>query len=302
MEACTEATRSYEAFKEAVDATAVEVGAVNKWLPQPNLTLVCEGPAQVSTMNKLSLYSLYAHSDPSGTTLFRCRAGYVPSSSRPLSSSQLIRVHDVHKSSKVLVNSSIASISPTMSFARSAFGALRSARLSIGGARAQLARQSARRGYSSGHGPEASSDLPWAVGAVAVTVPACWYLLKKSPAEAHHLHVPHKIEAHAEPEPEVEEETKEETKEEAKEEEAKEEEPKAEAEAATTDSEEEKPSTDASKSEDEGKDATEATEEPTTDAKHSTDVGGESDVSQKAEGTPETSKSKDTVEVSQPAK
>ncbi|OBT98767.1 hypothetical protein VE01_03244 [Pseudogymnoascus verrucosus] len=192
-----------------------------------------------------------------------------------------------------------------MSFARSAFGALRSARLSIGGARAQLVRHSARRGYSSGHGPEASSDLPWAAGAVAVTVPACWYLLKESPAEAHHLHVPHKVEAHAEPEAEAEEEAKEEeTKEEApKEEESKEEEPKAEAEAeaSTTDNEEEKPSADASKSEDEGKDTTEAAEKPTTDAKHSTDVGGDSDVSQKAEGTPETSKSKDTVDVSKPS-
>ncbi|OBT42709.1 hypothetical protein VE00_07215 [Pseudogymnoascus sp. WSF 3629] len=190
-----------------------------------------------------------------------------------------------------------------MSFARSAFGALRSARLSIGGARAQLVRHSARRGYSSGHGPEASSDLPWAVGAVAVTVPACWYLLKTSPAEAHHLHVPHKVEAHAEPEAEAEEEAKEEeTKVEApKEEESKDEEPKAEAEASTTDNEEEKPSADASKSEDEGKDTTEATEEPTTDAKHSTDVGENSDVSQKAGGTPETSKSKDTVDVSKPS-
>ncbi|KFY99553.1 hypothetical protein V500_01348 [Pseudogymnoascus sp. VKM F-4518 (FW-2643)] len=240
--------------------------------------------------------------------MFRCRAGYVPSSSRPLSSSQLNRVHDVNKSSKELVNSSIASISPTMSFARSAFGALRSARLSVGGARAQLVRQSARRGYSSGHGPEPSSDLPWAAGAVAVTVPACWYLLKSSPEEAHHLHVPHKIEAHAVPEAEAEEEAKEEEtkdeapkEEESKEEESKEEEPKAEAEASTTDSEEEKPSADASKSEDEGKDTTMATEEPTTDAKHSTDVGGDSDVSQKAEGTPETSKSKDTVDVSKPS-
>ncbi|KFY22169.1 hypothetical protein V493_06793 [Pseudogymnoascus sp. VKM F-4281 (FW-2241)] len=199
-----------------------------------------------------------------------------------------------------------------MSFARSAFGALRSARLSVGGARAQLVRHSARRGYSSGHGPEASSDLPWAAGAVAVTVPACWYLLKASPEEAHHLHVPHKVEAHAEPEAEAEEEAKEETKEEdTKEEETKddapkevestEEEPKAEAEASTTDSEE-KPSADASKSEDEGKDTTEASKEPTTEAKHSTDVGGDSDISQKAEGTPETSKSKDTVDVSKPSK
>jgi Mg-chelatase subunit ChlI len=106
-----------------------------------------------------------------------------------------------------------------------------------------------------------------AAGAVAVTVPACWYLLKESPAEAHHLHVPHKVEAHAEPEAEAEEEAKEEeTKEEApKEEESKEEEPKAEAEASTTDNEEEKPSADASKSEDEGKDTTEAAEKVFTD-------------------------------------
>lgn len=111
-----------------------------------------------------------------------------------------------------------------------------------------------------------------AAGAVAVTVPACWYLLKSSPEEAHHLHVPHKVEAHAEPEAEAEEEAKEEetkdeeTKDEApKEEESKEEEPKAESEASTTDSEEEKPSADASESEDEGKDTTEATKEVFTD-------------------------------------
>lgn len=30
-----------------------------------------------------------------------------------------------------------------------------------------------------------------ALGAVGVTVPACFYILKASPEEAHHLHVPH---------------------------------------------------------------------------------------------------------------
>jgi len=171
-------------------------------------------------------------------------------------------------------------------------------------------RNSARRGYSSGHGhgPEASSDLPWAAGAVAVTVPACWYLLKSSPEEAHHLHVPHKIEAHGKPEAEAEEEEAKEV--EPKAEEPKEEEPKAEEEPSATGNEEKEKSVDASKPDSESNDSDKDTAEDSgsndettaTDAKHSTDVGEDSSVSQKAEGTPESSKSKDTVDVGKPAK
>ncbi|KAL1304210.1 hypothetical protein AAFC00_000632 [Neodothiora populina] len=46
-----------------------------------------------------------------------------------------------------------------------------------------------RRGYASSHGghSEPSSDVPWALGAVAVTLPTCYYLWPSgSHAEAHH--------------------------------------------------------------------------------------------------------------------
>ncbi|KAF1346241.1 hypothetical protein BDV97DRAFT_38648 [Delphinella strobiligena] len=48
----------------------------------------------------------------------------------------------------------------------------------------------ARRGYASGHGEHSapSSDAPWAIGAVAVTIPTCWYLW---PSESSHHDAPH---------------------------------------------------------------------------------------------------------------
>ncbi|TKA64627.1 hypothetical protein B0A49_09017 [Cryomyces minteri] len=44
-----------------------------------------------------------------------------------------------------------------------------------------------RRGYASGgHGPvKASSDLPWLIGSVVVTIPSCWYLLQPNPSSSH---------------------------------------------------------------------------------------------------------------------
>src|SRR4051794_11310428 len=97
-----------------------------------------------------------------------------------------------------------------MAFARvSAIrGALRTVRpstTSVG--RPQLWRQVGRRGYAS-HGHQtkkAGGDLPWyvpislshcngercstngrrAIGAVAVTVPTCWYLLQSGPEKSH---------------------------------------------------------------------------------------------------------------------
>ncbi|MCJ1401201.1 hypothetical protein MMC11_004413 [Xylographa trunciseda] len=55
-----------------------------------------------------------------------------------------------------------------------------------------------RRAYASGgdHGSEkAKSDLPWLAGAIAVTVPSCWYLLQEGPAKPSH-HEPGNDESH----------------------------------------------------------------------------------------------------------
>ncbi|KAI9744796.1 MAG: hypothetical protein M1818_001721 [Claussenomyces sp. TS43310] len=81
-----------------------------------------------------------------------------------------------------------------MAFARASAirGALNSVRASRSAAsRPQLLRQIARRGYASGHGHEstkAGGDLPWAIGAVAVTVPSCWFLMQSPPEGAHGDH------------------------------------------------------------------------------------------------------------------
>jgi hypothetical protein len=91
---------------------------------------------------------------------------------------------------------------------RGALRAVRPSKTSVG--RAQQWRQIGRRGYAShGHdAKKASSDLPWfvpiivtqfhflygnsvtnylvrLVGAVAVTVPSCWYLLQNGPNTSH---------------------------------------------------------------------------------------------------------------------
>ncbi|MCJ1388151.1 hypothetical protein MMC18_000996 [Xylographa bjoerkii] len=55
-----------------------------------------------------------------------------------------------------------------------------------------------RRAYASGgdHGSEkAKSDLPWLAGAIAVTVPSCWYLLQEGPAKPSH-HEPGNDDSH----------------------------------------------------------------------------------------------------------
>lgn len=76
-----------------------------------------------------------------------------------------------------------------MSFPRASAGAIRALRTVA--PRAQVLRQSTRRGYSSGQQhTQSGSDLPWALGGLAVTVPACFYILKKSPEESHHPHLP----------------------------------------------------------------------------------------------------------------
>ncbi|KAG9233767.1 hypothetical protein BJ875DRAFT_463321 [Amylocarpus encephaloides] len=61
----------------------------------------------------------------------------------------------------------------------------RAARPSI--ARPQLYQQVARRTYASGghETAKAGGDALWAAGAVAVTVPTCWFILSQSPDESH---------------------------------------------------------------------------------------------------------------------
>ncbi|KAI5252264.1 hypothetical protein E4T42_03551 [Aureobasidium subglaciale] len=93
----------------------------------------------------------------------------------------------------------------------------------------------ARRGYASGHGHSApSSDLPWIIGSVGITVPGAWYLWPDSshgdthgPGEAHAKHLEEHPEV-AEPEEQEEEEEKseEQPKEESKDDESKDDESK----------------------------------------------------------------------------
>ncbi|KAH0343886.1 hypothetical protein KCU81_g4954, partial [Aureobasidium melanogenum] len=79
---------------------------------------------------------------------------------------------------------------------RSAIRGFSAARLFRSSAR-PAARAVARRGYASGHGHSApSSDVPWILGAAAVTIPGAWYLWPDSshgdvhgPGSAHAKHV-----------------------------------------------------------------------------------------------------------------
>lgn len=106
-----------------------------------------------------------------------------------------------------------------MAFSRVAAlrSAIRGARPSV--ARPQCFRQVVRRGYASGHSStQAGGDTLWAVGAVAVTAPACWYILSNAPEPAHG-HGDHGDSHGKEHEEEHEEESKdEEPKEESKDE------------------------------------------------------------------------------------
>jgi len=218
-------------------------------------------------------------------------------------------------------------------------------------ARPLLWRQVARRGYATGHGHEsakASSDLPWAIGAVAVTVPTCWYLLQSSSDSAHDGHGSSHDKSH-------DEKPKENTNNEAKNDDegkaadsegksddsddegsavdtpetsddegvTKEEIPDAKGgqkkrisssrgikqDEADSDSEENAPKDTA---EDKPKNSKTPGDESTTsgkqeglsntDTKHSTDPQNDSDISNKAEGGPESAKLKGTVDPERPAK
>ncbi|KAH8668104.1 hypothetical protein BGZ60DRAFT_408600 [Tricladium varicosporioides] len=83
-------------------------------------------------------------------------------------------------------------------------------------ARPQLCRQIARRTYASGgHGSaKAGGDAVWAAGAIAVTVPSCWFILSNAPEGGHHGdhgahgHSSKEHKEKAKPEEEAKEETK----------------------------------------------------------------------------------------------
>ncbi|KAH8203496.1 hypothetical protein TruAng_002367 [Truncatella angustata] len=49
---------------------------------------------------------------------------------------------------------------------------------------AQSARLGARRGYASQHGASKSSDMPWLIASVGVTIPGVAYLLSSGPVKA----------------------------------------------------------------------------------------------------------------------
>ncbi|CZT41127.1 related to cylicin I [Rhynchosporium secalis] len=101
--------------------------------------------------------------------------------------------------------------------------------------RPQLVRQIARRGYASGgHGSAKSGgDAIWALGAVGVTAPACYYILSNAPdtSHGHGDHGAHGDE-HDEEHKEESEESDEESKDESKDE------PEAKAEEKSDDAEE----------------------------------------------------------------
>ncbi|KAI9810542.1 MAG: hypothetical protein M1827_006215 [Pycnora praestabilis] len=62
------------------------------------------------------------------------------------------------------------------------------ARISRNTVKPQLLQRASKRGYASGGGHEpkkASSDVPWLIGAVAVTLPTCAYLLQPSEDKGH---------------------------------------------------------------------------------------------------------------------
>ncbi|EXJ78779.1 hypothetical protein A1O1_09181 [Capronia coronata CBS 617.96] len=78
-------------------------------------------------------------------------------------------------------------------------GSIRSFTLKRVGAQARTnLRAVGRRGYASEHGETKSSDLPWIIGSVAVTVPAATWLWSQGPTKSDHGHAD---EGHAEEEP-----------------------------------------------------------------------------------------------------
>ncbi|KIX08600.1 uncharacterized protein Z518_03256 [Rhinocladiella mackenziei CBS 650.93] len=101
-------------------------------------------------------------------------------------------------------------------------GCIRSFALRKAGTQARASlRGVSRRTYASGHGPQQkSSDLPWLIGSVVVTVPAAAWLWQQGPepSDDHHGHESHDTHKKDEPEKAPKEEPKEEPPEEPKEE------------------------------------------------------------------------------------
>ncbi|PGH03571.1 hypothetical protein GX51_03997 [Blastomyces parvus] len=92
---------------------------------------------------------------------------------------------------------------PRSTFFRTLFTAQQSTRIAGGRASSRVWQQATRRTYATGGGEiKKSSDLPWIIGSVAITVPAAYYLFEpKKPAHAE-VHAP----THKEPkEPHVSE-------------------------------------------------------------------------------------------------
>ncbi|RDW94625.1 hypothetical protein BP5796_00388 [Coleophoma crateriformis] len=199
----------------------------------------------------------------------------------------------------------------------------------------QFFRQVARRGYASGgHESHASSDAPWAAGALIVTVPTCWYLYKNGPDTSSHGHGGHGDD-HAKKHEEPKEESKDEPEEKPEASEEKKDEPEKSEKSDDSESADEKPTDTPDTSDDEeeksapdakGSEETDASEEPkdkpaaskpagsentqsgkqeglsNTDTKHSTDVTENPEKSTKSEGEPETAKLKGTVDSKRPQK
>ncbi|KIW33535.1 uncharacterized protein PV07_00375 [Cladophialophora immunda] len=70
-----------------------------------------------------------------------------------------------------------------------------------------------RRTYATEHGAQKSSDIPWLVGSLVVTIPAAGWLLQQGPQKSDHGHGSHATEKHEEAseEPKEEEQSKEDT-------------------------------------------------------------------------------------------
>ncbi|RDW88801.1 hypothetical protein BP6252_00833 [Coleophoma cylindrospora] len=167
----------------------------------------------------------------------------------------------------------------------------------------QFLRQVARRGYASGgHESHASSDAPWAAGALIVTVPTCWFLYQNGPDTSSHGHGGHgddHAKKHEEPKKEAKKESKDEPEEKPEASEEKKDEPEKseksdDSESAdekstdtpdTSDDEEEPKSAPDTKGTEQGKtEETGESEEPKDKAAASKPAGSENTQSGKQEG------------------
>ncbi|EXJ76823.1 uncharacterized protein A1O5_01331 [Cladophialophora psammophila CBS 110553] len=90
-------------------------------------------------------------------------------------------------------------------------GALQTFSLKRAGTQARTSlRGVGRRTYATEHGAHKSSDIPWLVGSLVVTVPAAGWLLQQGPQKSDHGHGSHTKEKHEEAPPEASKEEEEE--------------------------------------------------------------------------------------------